>query len=75
MHYSYGDQISLTVKEVVLKGGYDKVISSTSAFGKDVIPRLGGLLDTQPITDVVQVLVSNQSISTNIVFRKTEPSL
>jgi electron transfer flavoprotein alpha subunit len=52
----YGDQISHTVKEVVLKGGYDKVISSTSAFGKDVIPRLGGLLDSQPITDVIQVL-------------------
>lgn len=38
------------------KGGYDKIIASTSAFGKDVIPRLGGLLDSQPITDVIQVI-------------------
>ena len=52
----YGDQISHTLKEVVQKGGYDKIIGSTSAFGKDVIPRLGGLLDSQPITDVIQVL-------------------
>lgn len=52
----YGDQVSQTVKEVVQKGGYDKVIASTSAFGKDVIPRLGGLLDSQPITDVIQVI-------------------
>lgn len=44
------------MKEVIQKGGYDKVIGSTSAFGKDVIPRLGGLLDSQPITDVIQVL-------------------
>ena len=44
------------MKDVIEKGGYDKVIASTSAFGKDVIPRLGGLLDVQPITDVISVL-------------------
>ena len=49
--------MSQAVKDVVEKGGYDKVVSSTSAFGKDIIPRLGGLLDSQPITDVIQVLV------------------
>lgn len=42
---SYGDKVSFTVKDVIEKGGYDKVIASTSAFGKDVIPRLGGMLD------------------------------
>ena len=42
---------------MVKNGGYDKVIASTSAFGKDVVPRLGGLLDSQPITDVIQILV------------------
>ena len=52
----YGDQVSKTLSEVIQKGGYDKVIGSTSAFGKDVIPRLGGLLDSQPITDVIQVI-------------------
>ena len=54
--FRYGDKVSQTVKDVVQKGGYDKVIAATSAFGKDVIPRLGGLLDSQPITDVIQVI-------------------
>jgi electron transfer flavoprotein alpha subunit len=55
--YSYGDAISYTVKSIVQSKGYDKVIASTSAFGKDVIPKLGGLLDVQPITDVIQIIV------------------
>lgn len=45
--------VSHTVKEAIMKGGYNKVVASTSAFGKDIIPRLGGLLDSQPITDVI----------------------
>jgi len=52
----YGDTISQTLRDIVTAKGYDKVIASTSAFGKDVIPRLGGLLDVQPITDVIQIL-------------------
>ena len=57
MQYSYSDPVAQTVKELILKGGYDKVISSSSAFGKDLVPRIGGLLDVQPITDVTQILV------------------
>ena len=50
--------VSHLVKQVLLKDkDYDKVLAATTAFGKDVIPRLGGLLDLQPITDVVQILV------------------
>lgn len=48
--------MSQTVKDVIQKGGYDKVIAAASAFGKDVIPRVGGLIDAQPITDVIQVI-------------------
>lgn len=32
------------------------VVSAASGFGKDVIPRLGGLLDVQPITDVIEII-------------------
>jgi len=55
--YRYGDNVSQTLKKIVESKGYDKIIASTSAFGKDITPRLGGLLDVQPITDVVQILV------------------
>ena len=41
---------------MVDKHGYDKVVAASSGFGKDVIPRLGGLLDVQPITDVIEVV-------------------
>ena len=52
----YGDALSHTLKALVQSKSYDKVIGPASAFGKDVVPRLGGLLDVQPITDVIQVL-------------------
>lgn len=35
---------------------YDKVVAASSGFGKDVIPRLGGMLDVQPITDVIEIV-------------------
>ena len=42
--------------EVVKTGGYDKVISAASGFGKDVVPRLGGLLDVQAVTDIIEIV-------------------
>ena len=41
------------MKSLVSKNGYDKVVGGATAFGKDIIPRIGGLLDAQPITDVI----------------------
>jgi electron transfer flavoprotein alpha subunit len=32
------------------------VIAASSSFGKDTAPRIGGLLDLQAITDIVQIL-------------------
>lgn len=31
------------------------MLCSANGFGKDLMPRIGGLLDLQPITDVVQI--------------------
>lgn len=52
----YGDHISHTVKKLVDAKGYDKVVAAASGFGKDVMPRLGGLLDLQAITDVIDIV-------------------
>ena len=35
--------------------GYTNVISASSSFGKDVMPRIGGLMDLQAITDVIGI--------------------
>lgn len=51
----YGQSVALITKDLVEKHGYDKVLAASSGFGKDVIPRIGGLLDLQAITDVVEI--------------------
>jgi hypothetical protein len=35
----------LIVRNLITKFGHDKVIAASSGFGKDVIPRIGGLMD------------------------------
>lgn len=52
---AYGDSVSKLAQKVVQAGGYDKVIAAASGFGKDVMPRLGGVLDVQPISDIIEV--------------------
>jgi len=56
----YGDFMSKLAQQVVQSGGYDKVVSASSGFGKDVMPRLGGLLDVQAITDIIEITDGGQ---------------
>ena len=42
-------------KKAIEQGGYTQVVAASSSFGKDVVPRLGGLMDLQAITDVVDI--------------------
>lgn len=51
----YVKSVALVAKNIIEAGGYDKVIAATSSFGKDTIPRIGGLMDLQAITDVVEI--------------------
>lgn len=53
---AYGDSIARVVKALVQAKGYDKVVAASSGFGKDVVPRIGGLLDLQAITDVIDIV-------------------
>jgi len=40
---------------LIESNGYTQVVTASTGFGKDVIPRIGGKLDLQPITDVVEI--------------------
>lgn len=52
----FGDFMSRLAFKIVKEGGYDKIICAASGFGKDVAPRLGGLLDVQAVTDIIEIV-------------------
>lgn len=56
MQNAYGDSIARVVRSLVQSKGYDKIVAASSGFGKDVVPRVGGLLDVQAITDVIEIV-------------------
>ncbi|GBR12836.1 FAD-binding protein [Asaia spathodeae] len=37
-------------------GDYDHIVSAATAYGKNILPRAAGLLDVQPITEVVEII-------------------
>lgn len=52
---NFSDLISAAVKD----GGYSHVLVSSSAFGKNVLPRVAATLDVQPISDIIEVKDEN----------------
>jgi electron transfer flavoprotein alpha subunit len=41
--------------ENIKKGGFTHVLAGNSAFGKNVMPRIAALLDTQQISDITGI--------------------
>ena len=41
--------------ENIKKGGYTHVVAGHSAFGKNIMPRVSALLDTQQISDITDI--------------------
>lgn len=55
--YDHGisESFASLVSTVVKDGGFTHVVAASSSLGKDVLPRIGALLDVQPISDVIRI--------------------
>jgi electron transfer flavoprotein alpha subunit len=49
------ENFATLIAEAATKGGFTHVIAAHGQFGKNTIPRVGALLDVQPIADIIQV--------------------
>ena len=47
-----------TRKKLQEEHKYKRVIGLNSSYGKDVIPRIAGQYGVQPITDIIDIVVS-----------------
>ncbi|WPK23564.1 hypothetical protein PUMCH_000805 [Australozyma saopauloensis] len=50
------EELAPLFKNVIEGNGYTHFVAPASAVGKSVVPRLGALLDVQPVSDIVKVL-------------------
>jgi len=49
------ENVAPLLVENIKKGGYSHVLAGHSTFGKTVIPRVAALLDSQQISDIIEV--------------------
>ena len=50
-----GENVSKAILSIQKKENYTHILSNHSAFGKNILPRLGANLDVQPISDVMTI--------------------
>ncbi|MDI2091182.1 electron transfer flavoprotein subunit alpha/FixB family protein [Commensalibacter oyaizuii] len=57
-HHGYAHMQAEPVAELIasLADQYEFIVAPANAEGKDILPRLAGLLDVQPISDVVEII-------------------
>ncbi|WFD01560.1 Electron transfer flavoprotein alpha-subunit [Malassezia obtusa] len=53
--YPLAEPIAPLIKELVEKNSYTHVVAGHTAIGRDVIPRASALIDTQQVSDIIQV--------------------
>lgn len=49
------ENFAALIAEATKKGEYTHVVSAHGQFGKNTIPRVGALLDVQPIVDIIEI--------------------
>ena len=49
------EYISSIISTIQNKYKYDNIIGPSNNYGKNILPRVGGLLDVQPISDVIKI--------------------
>lgn len=47
--------LASVAQKVLQDGGYKRLLTPATNFGKDFIPRIAGKIDSQPITDVIKI--------------------
>ena len=55
LEHPVADSLASVVSALVKKIGASHVLGSTSSVSKDVLPRVGALMDIQPISDVIEI--------------------
>ncbi|CAG9332844.1 unnamed protein product [Blepharisma stoltei] len=50
------DVMTQTLQAAQSQYRYKRIIGATSQFSRDIIPRLGGVLNVQPITDITRIM-------------------
>jgi electron transfer flavoprotein alpha subunit len=52
--------LAVVAQKVLQNGGYKRLLTPATNFGKDFIPRIAGKIDSQPITDVIKIESENK---------------
>lgn len=57
-HY-LAEELSPLVKKIVEDGGYSHFVVPSSAVGKSLLPRLGAIMDIQPVSEITKVVAKD----------------
>lgn len=47
--------LAAITQHLIEQNSYNRVLTASTSIGKDFLPRVGGKLDSQPITDVIKI--------------------
>lgn len=56
LEHQLSDSVTNVLSFVLRENKFKRVLAASSNFSKDVIPRLGGVLDVQPITEISKIM-------------------